>query len=82
MGLIGKRIVVFYHTDLSGKLAPMCGSDSILIPDQRLGIGRVMAKAEEHAGRMIRKPEAYRVEVWHGLSDGMESAVTSFIKLG
>lgn len=75
MDLRGKRVVIYYRKDLAGKLMPVCGSDSVLPLDQRLGIGRVVAKAVEHAGKMLHMPDAFRIEVW------MDKAVTDFIML-
>lgn len=71
----GKRVVVYYREDLSGKLMPMCGSDSVLPLDQRLGIRRAVINAVEHAGKMLHMPDAFRIEVW------MDKAVTDFIML-
>ncbi len=71
----GKRVVIYYKYDLDDKLMPMCGSDSVLPLDQRLGIARMVAKAVEHAGKMLRKPDAFRIEVW------MDKAITDFIML-
>lgn len=82
MILFGKKLIVFYKEDLNGELAPICGSDSIFIPDQRWGINRMIEKGIEHSKKMLlRRPEALRVEIWKDFSDENNICLTDLIKI-
>lgn len=54
MILFGKKTNSFFYKEgLNGELTPICGSDSIFIPDQRWGINRMIEKGIDHAKKML-----------------------------
>lgn len=79
-GLFGKRIIVFYRNS-GNELQRICGSDGVYIPDQRLGICRLLKEGAEQAKRALRKPAAFRIEVWNGFSESSEYPITEYIRL-
>jgi hypothetical protein len=47
-----RKFIVFYHTNLAGKLSPAMGSDGVLPIDGRLGNARAFTEARAQANRL------------------------------